>query len=224
MPAASPGILSLGAAVAALYFAVHPLRVESVAWITERRDSHVGAVLPPAILAYLKACTSGRTAPVADRTRAWVSLGATLALASKSIVMGLPAGPARLSTSTRSAARPSHPGLVRAPRPGGSGASRCACSARWRRRRVPGMRGHLRTSPTDPGSPPRHGRVQRLVLRLEGLAGPLDLGPIYELPARVNPLDLPYLLSAAGALAITARSGSCGDAGRRASPSGCSTW
>src|SRR5438477_9440347 len=28
----------LGAAVAALFFAVHPLRVESVAWVTERRD------------------------------------------------------------------------------------------------------------------------------------------------------------------------------------------
>ncbi len=33
---------------------------------------------------------------------------------------------------------------------------------------------------------------------------PLNLGPIYELPSRVNPLELPYLLSAAGGLAITA--------------------
>ena len=33
---------------------------------------------------------------------------------------------------------------------------------------------------------------------------PLNLGPIYELPPRVNPLELPYLLSAAGGLAITA--------------------
>src|SRR5262245_42363801 len=30
--------LVLGAAVAALLFSIHPLRVESVAWITERRD------------------------------------------------------------------------------------------------------------------------------------------------------------------------------------------
>ena len=32
---------------------------------------------------------------------------------------------------------------------------------------------------------------------------PLNLGPIYELPPRVNPLDLPYLLSAAAGFAIT---------------------
>src|SRR5713101_1632095 len=55
MPAASPGILSLGAAVAALYFAVHPLRVASVAWITERRDLTSGLFFLLTILAYLKA-------------------------------------------------------------------------------------------------------------------------------------------------------------------------
>ncbi len=55
IPAASPGILSLGAAVAALYFAVHPLRVESVAWITERRDLTSGLFFLLTILAYLKA-------------------------------------------------------------------------------------------------------------------------------------------------------------------------
>src|SRR5688572_5154259 len=38
MPTASRGALTLGAAAAALAFAVLPLRVESVAWITERRD------------------------------------------------------------------------------------------------------------------------------------------------------------------------------------------
>src|SRR5215470_5016492 len=30
--------LAVGAAIAALFFSVHPLRVESVAWFTERRD------------------------------------------------------------------------------------------------------------------------------------------------------------------------------------------
>src|SRR5262249_9549310 len=36
-PDASPAV-SLGAAFAALVFGVHPLRVESVAWVTERQD------------------------------------------------------------------------------------------------------------------------------------------------------------------------------------------
>ena len=88
MPAASPGILSLGAAVAALYFAVHPLRVESVAWITERRDLTSGLFFLLTILAYLKA----HERPPAVRA-VWrlAALGAAaLALASKSIVMGLP--------------------------------------------------------------------------------------------------------------------------------------
>jgi len=30
--------LRIGAALAALLFAIHPLRAESVAWVTERRD------------------------------------------------------------------------------------------------------------------------------------------------------------------------------------------
>jgi len=42
------------AAFAALLFALHPLRVESVAWIAERRDTLSGALWLGAILAYLR--------------------------------------------------------------------------------------------------------------------------------------------------------------------------
>lgn len=48
-----------GAALAALLFSVHPLRVESVAWITERRDVLSGFFLLGATLAYLRH-TQGR--------------------------------------------------------------------------------------------------------------------------------------------------------------------
>src|SRR5262249_59253998 len=37
-PEARETALRAGAAVAALFFAIHPLRAESVAWATERRD------------------------------------------------------------------------------------------------------------------------------------------------------------------------------------------
>jgi len=53
LPAARPWALALGAAAAALFFAVHPLRVESVAWITERRDVLSALFCLLTVLAYL---------------------------------------------------------------------------------------------------------------------------------------------------------------------------
>jgi len=65
--------MNLGAAVAALYFAVHPLRVESVAWITERRDLTSGLFFLLTILAYLKA---HERPPAVSAAWRLVSLGA----------------------------------------------------------------------------------------------------------------------------------------------------
>src|SRR5256712_12957666 len=48
--------LTVSAGVAALVFAIHPLRVESVAWVTERRDVLSGLFYLSAILMYLRAC------------------------------------------------------------------------------------------------------------------------------------------------------------------------
>ena len=56
----------LGAAIAALLFAVHPLRVESVAWATERRDVVSGMFFLLALLAYLRFAATHR-----GRTRSW---------------------------------------------------------------------------------------------------------------------------------------------------------
>src|SRR5262249_56884613 len=47
----------LAAMAAALLFAMHPLRVESVAWATERRDVLCGFFYLFTILAYLNACS-----------------------------------------------------------------------------------------------------------------------------------------------------------------------
>jgi protein O-mannosyl-transferase len=81
--------LRVGAAVAALVFALHPLRVESVAWITERRDVLCGLFFVLAILCYLRAVEPG-----AQRRGPWywsaVALAA-LALLSKAMAVTLPA-------------------------------------------------------------------------------------------------------------------------------------
>lgn len=53
LPRESSTPLSLSAAGAALFFALHPLRVESVVWITERRDVLSGLFAVASILAWL---------------------------------------------------------------------------------------------------------------------------------------------------------------------------
>jgi len=49
----------VSAIVATLSFAVHPLRAESVAWATERRDVLSGLFFLLTVLMYLKACDAG---------------------------------------------------------------------------------------------------------------------------------------------------------------------
>jgi len=79
----------LAAALGALFFAVHPLRVESVAWITERRDVVSGLFFVLTLLAYLR---MQHTAGAARRRWLLASLGAfTLSLLSKAWGITLPA-------------------------------------------------------------------------------------------------------------------------------------
>lgn len=52
--------LHRAALIAALLFAIHPLRVESVSWVTERRDVLSGAFVMLTLLAYLKFAESRR--------------------------------------------------------------------------------------------------------------------------------------------------------------------
>ena len=105
--AAEPG-LSVGAGFAALLFAVHPLRVESVVWVTERKDVLCGFFFMLAVLAYLRAAAEGGTL-----RRGWMyaSLAATAAaLLSKAAAMPLPAPAAGNPAQKRCRwARPSRP-------------------------------------------------------------------------------------------------------------------
>jgi tetratricopeptide (TPR) repeat protein len=84
-----PGV-AWGAAVAALVFSLHPLRVESVAWVTERRDVVAGLLALVTVLAYLRAVRRGRGGRLDGRWQ-WIAVGCfALALLSKAIVVGLP--------------------------------------------------------------------------------------------------------------------------------------
>ncbi|HEX7939068.1 MAG TPA: tetratricopeptide repeat protein [Gemmatimonadaceae bacterium] len=78
----------LGAAFAALVFAMHPLRVESVAWVTERRDVLSGLLYSLTVLLYLGAMSK----PTLDRTRYVASVIVfAMALLSKATAMTVPA-------------------------------------------------------------------------------------------------------------------------------------
>jgi hypothetical protein len=82
--------LVLGAATAALVFSIHPLRVESVAWVTERKDLLSGLFTLLTVLAYLKAFARGAGGRLHPGWF-WASVGLfVLALLSKSIAVGLP--------------------------------------------------------------------------------------------------------------------------------------
>jgi tetratricopeptide (TPR) repeat protein len=89
MPHETPPVdITLGAAAAALLFAVHPLRVESVAWATERRDVVSGLLFVLTLLAYLKMVDAPN-----GRRRGWYLVSLALfvcALLSKSMVVTLP--------------------------------------------------------------------------------------------------------------------------------------
>src|SRR5216117_1025474 len=79
--------LAVSAGVAALVFAIHPLRVESVAWATERRDVLSGLFYLLTILMYLRA----REREERGRGWYWLSVAVfVLALLSKSMVVNLP--------------------------------------------------------------------------------------------------------------------------------------
>ncbi len=79
--------LTGSAASAALLFALHPLRVESVAWATERRDVLSGLFYVLTILVYLRACEGE------ELGRRWYWVAVALfgcALLSKSMAVSLP--------------------------------------------------------------------------------------------------------------------------------------
>lgn len=88
-------LISIGALFAAMVFAIHPLRAESVAWVTERRDLVSGSFYLAAILVYLRGYirSSGKRIP---SKYYWSCFGLFVAaILSKEIVVTLDIYPLR---------------------------------------------------------------------------------------------------------------------------------
>src|SRR5438552_2584123 len=196
-PTGGAGALSVGAATTALFWALHPLRVESVAWATERRDVLSGVFFLLAVLTYVRAVLAG-----APGRRWWLagSVGAyALALASKATVLGLPLALLVLDAYPLARLR-----------------------GRWRERlveKVPyallaaadaGLTLHavrVAASLTPADQYPLPARVATALYGLwfyvEKTVFPLGLSPLYELPAPVRPLDPPFLVRALAVLVVS---------------------
>lgn len=195
--AAGDGALRLGAGTAALFFALHPLRAESVAWITERRDVLSMLFFLLTVIFYLKAAANG---PVRRRWLAGSVASYALSLSAKAMGMTLPlvllvldAYPLRrLAGHRRARLVEKVPYLILS--------IAIAGVTLVSMRTASGM-----TSLADFGWP------SRVALAFHSLAFyvwktilPLDSVPFYELPVRVDPLAPRFLGAAIAVLAAGA--------------------
>ena len=196
--APAPALIG-GAAFASLIFAVHPLRVESVAWVTERRDVLSGFFFLLAVLGYLKAVEQGAGGGLDARWRA-ASLGLfAAALLSKASTMMLPAALLvldvyplrRRGVGVTVLLREKIGYFVLA----GIGAGVALVAVR---------QGALVTGYAEYGLGARGAMtLYSLLVYPWKLLWPVDLSPMYELPARVDPLAWRFLLPMVAVPAIT---------------------
>jgi hypothetical protein len=207
-------VLARVCAVGALAFAIHPLRVESVAWATERRDVLSGCFWLLALLAYLHAVD----AEPQERRRGhtWVLVALVLSLAAKGWGMTFPLVAAiadvyPLGRFTRSPAA-----VLREKIPMAIIAAAGAAVALVAQASVPEMRSFA-----------EHGLAARLAEAAYGLCFylvktlvPVDLYPARLLPPDFDPTAPVYLASIVAVVAITATA----IALRRRAPWLLATW
>src|SRR5437879_3210461 len=196
--------LAASAGFTALVFAIHPQRVESVVWVTERRDVLSGLFYLLTILVYLRAC-----APEAPGRRSyWLSVALFgCALLSKSMAVSLPivllildvyplrrlGGPLGWwSEPARRVYVEKIPFVLLA-----AAASALAVRAQVLLHSM---------APLDQLSVPARLAVSAygLSFYLWKMLVPSNLSPLYERPLAVDPLAMPFILSYGVVLAITA--------------------
>jgi protein O-mannosyl-transferase len=198
--------LRIGAAIAALAFAIHPLRVESVAWATERRDVLSALFVLLTLICYLKAAA----AKSQDGYRKWM-LGAVgcflLSLLSKAVGITLPVVLVILDV---------YP-LRRLP--AGDGKWLGGAATRVWLEKLPfvvlataaavlAFLAQYRTGAMELLS--KRGALPRIAQAFYALAFyvsktilPRDLSPLYELPGKFEPGEWIFVVSAAIVLAVS---------------------
>jgi tetratricopeptide (TPR) repeat protein len=216
--------LHLAAGLAALIFSIHPLRVESVAWASARRDVLSAFFFLLTVLCYLRASAVAETAPAQRRWMTAAVFVYAVSLLSKAIGMTLPAVLLLLDV---------YPLRRLGGGPGkwfGPGVRRV-----WFEK-VPflflaiffGILAVLiQARDASLSSLEQYGLASRLAQGLSGVVFylwktliPLNLSPLYELPAEVSPLDWSYVLSGLVVLGIS----SALLAMRESWPAGLAVW
>jgi len=191
-------LLASGAATAAIVFALHPLRVESVAWITERRDVLSGLFFLAAILAYLRGVEAGEH--LAPPWRTYSLLLFAGGLLSKASVMTLPAVLVLLDVYPLRRSAFTWRRLV------------AEKAAYWVLALVgaAGALVALRLSGLRITPYVAYGLEARLAMVAYSFwfypstwVWPVGLSPMYELPARIDPLSPRFLLPVIGLVVVT---------------------
>lgn len=216
--------LQVAAGFAALLFSIHPLRVESVAWATERRDVLSGLFFLGTILCYLRTVTF----QTSNRSRPWWMTASVLiygfSLLSKASGVTLPlilllldvyplgrvgGGPGRwFGPEARRVYWEKLPFLLLA-----LGAGVSASIAQYQAGAM---------IPLD-----KYGVLPRLAQAFFGVVFylwktmmPVGLSPLYELPAHLNPWDWRFLLAGVVVLVVSTTL----FVARRRWPAGLASW
>jgi len=205
----------VGAALAALLFALHPQRVESVAWISDRATILCGTFYLLAVLAYLRAVG----APDGRPRMGWgaASLVAfAAALLTKGMAMSLPITLLILDVYPLRRWRAGWPRVLVEKLPYCALALAGAVVAAWAR-----SQGAEFTGYAGLGIAARLGMIgYSLCFYPSKLVWPADLSPLYEVPMQVSLLDPRFLIPILGLLAVT----SVLVALRRRAPGALAAW
>jgi Tfp pilus assembly protein PilF len=221
-PEQDEGALSVAAGLAALLFAIHPLRVEPVAWVSARADLLSTTFLLLSLLAYLRASRAGDNG---KRYGGWLGSAVglyLLSLLSKPIALGFPVVLLVLD-------------VYPLRRLGGGPGRWVGPGVRhvlWEKvlfLSVPVVMAPIALASKVPPAfladrldPARSfaRSLYAVAFPLWKTVLPLGLSPHYSEPVRLNPFDWPFLLSGAITLVATALL----ILGRRRWPAGLAVW